>query len=69
MKRSVVLSVVVACGLAAAGLAAQQPQAQELQIEKLADNLYVIAGNGGNTAAYISSDGVVRTTVRRFSTR
>jgi cyclase len=49
----------VACGLAITGLAAQQPQSQELQLEKVADNLYVILGNGGNTAAYVSNNGVV----------
>jgi cyclase len=59
MTRSVGLGALVVCGLAIAGFAAQQPQSQELQIEKVADNLYVILGNGGNTAAYISSNGVV----------
>src|SRR5688500_5308497 len=59
MTRWVGLGALVACGLAITGLAAQQPQAQELQIEKVADNLYLILGNGGNTAAYVSSNGVV----------
>src|SRR6187399_660255 len=59
MTRSIALGALVACGLAMTGLAAQQPQAQELQIEKVADNLYVILGNGGNTAAYVSGSGVV----------
>ena len=29
------------------------------QIEKVKDNLYVIKGGGGNTAAFITADGVV----------
>jgi cyclase len=59
MTRSVGLGALVVCGLAIASFAAQQPQSQELQIEKVADNLYVILGNGGNTAAYVSGNGVV----------
>lgn len=60
MKRSVVLGALVAAGLAMAVVAAQQPQQQqELQIEKVKDNLYVITGNGGNTAAFVHGKGVV----------
>lgn len=60
MKRIVVLGVIAAIGTTAAALTAQQPpQQQELQIEKVKDNLYVITGNGGNTAAFIAAKGVV----------
>jgi cyclase len=52
--------VLVAAGAVATGFAAQQPPAQQpLQIEKVKDNLYVITGNGGNTAAFIRGNGVV----------
>jgi cyclase len=59
MKRSIVLGALAAVGLSMAVVAAQQPQQQELQIEKVKDNLYVITGNGGNTAAFVHSSGVV----------
>ncbi len=45
-----------------AGLSAQQPAVagpNVAQIEKIKDNLYMITGGGGNTAAFITADGVV----------
>jgi cyclase len=64
MKRASVLSVLVVTGgiVMAAGLGAQQPAAQGpnvAQIEKVKDNLYMITGGGGNTAAFITAKGVV----------
>ncbi len=60
MKRIVVLGVLIAAG---AGVMAmpQESQPKVATIEKLRDNLYVIAGegSGGNTAAFITSAGVV----------
>jgi glyoxylase-like metal-dependent hydrolase (beta-lactamase superfamily II) len=35
------------------------PSADAIQVEALAANLYVLRGGGGNTAAFIRSDGVV----------
>ena len=60
MKRSIVLAVVVAAGaLSLAGVAAQD--AMVIEVEKLEDNLYVLRGQGGggNTAVFVTSDGVV----------
>lgn len=64
MMRTVVLSVlVVAGGVAiAASPAAEQPTSQGpnvAQIEKVKDNLYMLTGGGGNTAAFITAKGVV----------
>lgn len=62
MKRMAILSAVAGTGLigiAAAGLSARQVPQQPLTIEQVRDNLYVIFGGGGNTAAYVTSDGVV----------
>ena len=74
MKRAYVLGVIVIAGAvisAAANLAAQQPAAggQGRQggggaggiksIEKVANYLYFIFGNGGNTGVYIADKGVV----------
>jgi glyoxylase-like metal-dependent hydrolase (beta-lactamase superfamily II) len=59
----VVLTALVATGLATAGVAAyQQPAAGQkpmvVEAEKLKDNLYVLRGGGGNTGVFIMSSGV-----------
>ena len=64
MTRTVVLGSIVVAGtlaMAAVPHAAQQPAAgpNVAQIEKVKDNLYVITGGGGNTAAYVTATGVV----------
>src|ERR1051325_2773242 len=59
MKRLAVLSGLLLVG-AISLLAAQQPQAPaSLEIQKVKDNLYMIVGGGGNTAAFITEKGVV----------
>jgi glyoxylase-like metal-dependent hydrolase (beta-lactamase superfamily II) len=66
MRRVVLLGVLLTAG--AIGTAAQQAapapaapaaQPQTATIEKLRDNLFVIKGGGGNTAAFVTSNGVV----------
>jgi glyoxylase-like metal-dependent hydrolase (beta-lactamase superfamily II) len=63
MRRAALLGVLLAAG--AIGIAAQQPPAggqagpNVATIEKLAANLFVIKGGGGNTAAFVTSQGVV----------
>lgn len=63
MKRMVILGVLVAAASAAmAARAAQTPASQQPQtaeIQKVKDNLYVITGGGGNTAAFVTAAGVV----------
>lgn len=70
MKRLAILGSIVAAGLMAAGLSAQQgpppgarPAGNPLpgitEIEKVTDNVYKIFGAGGNTVAFVRSDGVV----------
>ncbi len=65
MKRTLVLSsIVVVAVVAVAGraLLAQQPPpaAPKLAaIEKVKDNLYMVTGGGGNTAVFITANGVV----------
>jgi len=59
MKRLAVLAGLLLAG-AISLLAAQQPQQPaSLEIQKVKDNLYVITGGGGNTAAFITEKGVV----------
>ncbi len=58
MKRIAVLSGLLLVG--AISLAtAQQQQPASLEISKVKDNLYMISGGGGNTAAFITDKGVV----------
>jgi len=65
MRRAVLLGILVTAG--AIGIAAQQAppaggqaaQPQTATIEKLKENLFVIKGGGGNTAAFVTSNGVV----------
>ena len=63
MRRGQVLAVIAGVGLAAISVAqAQQPAPtgpNVAQIEKVKDNLFMITGGGGNTAAYITANGVV----------
>ena len=59
--RMVALGVVAAAGLVS--LAVTAPMAQQgetvVEVERLQDNLYILRGGGGNSAAFITSDGVV----------
>src|ERR1700741_459928 len=65
MARELVLGVIAGTGLTtmiAVGVHAQQPAPagpNVAQIEKIKDNLYMITGGGGNTAAFITASGVV----------
>ena len=58
MKRIAILATIVAGGLAAAGLYAQGLPGIGAT-EKVSDNVYKIFGAGGNTTAFVRSDGVV----------
>jgi cyclase len=39
--------------------AAGQPPARVIEVDKLKDNLFVLKGGGGNTAAFVTANGVV----------
>ena len=63
MKRWILFGAVLLAGSLPA-LSAQQggtpsPTAASLQVDKVRDNLYVLRGGGGNTAAFITAAGVV----------
>ena len=58
MKRIAVLSGLLLVGAISLALA-QQQQPASLEISKVKDNLYMISGAGGNTAAFITDKGVV----------
>ena len=58
MRRITVLAALVAIGFAAA-LGRPAAQGNVAAIEQVKDNLYVITGGGGNTAALVTGEGVV----------
>ena len=58
MRRVAMLGVVVLAGVVSvAGLAGQQERT--IDVEQLEDNLFVLRGGGGNSAAFVTSGGVV----------
>ncbi len=60
MRRLVLIVILVIAG--AAGIVARQPASGPLQtaeLVKVKDNLFVVKGGGGNTAAFVTSTGVV----------
>ena len=60
MKRRIILGTLIAVGALSISIAAQQqPQARVIEVEKLKDNLYVLKGGGGNTAVFVTANGVV----------
>jgi glyoxylase-like metal-dependent hydrolase (beta-lactamase superfamily II) len=60
MKRSAVLVGLLLVGGLSLVVAQQQPQRPAtLEIQKVKETLYVITGGGGNTAAFITENGVV----------
>ena len=64
MKRGVLLGVLLAVGTLSLTVAAYQaPQQQQgprtIEVDKVKDNLYVLKGGGGNTAVFLTANGVV----------
>jgi cyclase len=67
MKRSIVLSLLIATFMLSLIVTAQQPPAagqqapRVVEVEKLKDNLFVLRGQGGggNTAVFITASGVI----------
>ena len=65
MRRGIVLGALVAAGALSFGVAAfqqapaaGQPAAMVVEVDKLNDALYVMKGGGGNSAVFITADGV-----------
>lgn len=61
MTRATVLGTLVLVGTVSIGVSAarQAGQTRTVQVEKLDERLYVLRGGGGNTAVFVTSDGVV----------
>jgi glyoxylase-like metal-dependent hydrolase (beta-lactamase superfamily II) len=62
MKRGIVLGVLIAVGALSLVVAAQQGGQQAprvVEVEKFKDNLFILKGGGGNTAVFVTANGVV----------
>ena len=59
MIRVVVLGAVMAIGMVSLIAVSAQQEEMVVEVEQLEDNLYVLRGGGGNSAAFVTSDGVV----------
>jgi cyclase len=57
MRRTYTLVLLLAAGMLTV-VAAQQSQPKVVEVEKLADNLFVLKGGGGNTAVFVTAAGV-----------
>ena len=66
MKRVTILGILITTGsLSIAVMAAQpqkkappEPHVDNITVEKVKDNLFVLRGGGGNTAAFVTAKGV-----------
>jgi glyoxylase-like metal-dependent hydrolase (beta-lactamase superfamily II) len=64
MKRITILGVLVGVGSLTIGITAAQqkqppqPHVDNITVEKVKDNLFVLRGGGGNTAAFVTAKGV-----------
>lgn len=60
MRRIVLLGALLTVGVLSLGGTANQQQGEMVvEVEQLEDNLFVLRGGGGNSAAFVTSDGVV----------
>src|SRR5262249_20871072 len=58
MTRTSTFAILFAAA-ALAAVAAQPAEPKVVEVEKLADNLFILKGGGGNTAAFVTAAGVV----------
>lgn len=60
MTRGIVLGVLLAFGVVSLVVTANQQQGEKvIEVEQLEDNLFVLKGGGGNSAAFVTGDGVI----------
>src|SRR6476619_7194093 len=57
MTRTCILAILLSAGMLAVAVA-QQSQPKVIDVEKLADNLFILKGGGGNTAVFVNAAGV-----------
>lgn len=59
MRRVLGLGAVLTVGVASLVAVSAQPAETVVEVDQLHDNLYVLRGGGGNSTAFITTDGVV----------
>jgi cyclase len=59
MRRVMLLGVLIVVGAAGIGAQSAPAQPNTAEIQKVRDNLFMITGGGGNTAAFVTAGGVV----------
>ena len=59
MKRGIAIGLLLAVGGLSIAVGASQQEEMVVEVEQLEDNLYVLRGGGGNSAAFVTSNGVV----------
>ena len=59
MRRGIVLGVLMTVGVLSLVVTTSSQDERVLEVEKLQDNLFVFRGGGGNSAAFVTSGGVV----------
>lgn len=60
MRRGMGLGALLMLGMLSLAVAAgQQPAPKVIQVDKVKDNLYVLRGGGGNSAVFVTANGVV----------
>ena len=59
MRRVLGLGAVLTVGVASLVAVSAQPAEMVVEVDQLHDNLYVLRGGGGNSTAFITTDGVV----------
>jgi cyclase len=59
MQRALVLGAVLAFGVVSLTVTTAGQAERVVEVERIKDNLYVLQGGGGNSAAFVTSDGVV----------
>ena len=58
-KRTLALGAVMAFGVVSLTVTTAGQAERVVEVERIKDNLYVLRGGGGNSAAFVTSDGVV----------
>ena len=59
MRRGFAIGLLLAVGALSIAAAAGQQEEMVVEVEQLEDNLYVLRGGGGNSAAFVTGSGVV----------
>lgn len=59
MRRAIVFGVLLFVSVLSLAVTARQQGERVVEVEQLRDNLYLLRGGGGTSAAFITSDGVV----------